>query len=49
MGSVDASGALCGTMGDIGVFSFHQQKNMVTLGEGGMCVTSDSKLHELMV
>jgi dTDP-4-amino-4,6-dideoxygalactose transaminase len=46
--AVDASGRMCGTIGDIGVFSFHQQKNMVTLGEGGMCVTSDPKLRELM-
>ncbi len=27
------------SLGDIGVFSFHQQKNMVTLGEGGMVTT----------
>ncbi len=46
--AVDAGGQMCGTIGDIGVFSFHQQKNMVTLGEGGMCVTSDPKLRELM-
>ncbi len=43
-----AAGRLCGSIGDIGVFSFHQQKNMVTLGEGGMCVTSVPKLRELM-
>ena len=46
--AVDAGGRMCGAIGDIGVFSFHQQKNMVTLGEGGMCVTSDPKLRELM-
>ena len=28
-------GRKAGSLGDIGVFSFHQQKNMVTLGEGG--------------
>jgi galactokinase len=49
VGSVDASGLKCGNIGSVGVFSFHQQKNMVTLGEGGMCVTSDSRLRELMV
>lgn len=48
-GSIDASGARCGTIGDLAVFSFHQQKNMVTLGEGGMCVTNDAALRELMV
>lgn len=49
VGAVDSSGALCGTIGDVGVFSFHQQKNMVTLGEGGMVVTSDARLRELMI
>lgn len=47
--AVDSSGIPCGSIGDIGVFSFHQQKNMVTLGEGGMCVTSNPKLRELMI
>ena len=49
IGAVDASGSPCGGMGDVGVFSFHQQKNMTTLGEGGMCVTSDSAMRDLMV
>ena len=39
-------GRRTGTLGDIGVFSFHQQKNMTTLGEGGMVVTEDQKLYE---
>ena len=26
----------CGTFGDIGCYSFHSQKNLTTLGEGGM-------------
>ena len=34
-------GRKAGSLGDIGVFSFHQQKNMITLGEGGMVTTSD--------
>ena len=38
-----------GALGDIGVFSFHQQKNMVTLGEGGMVTTSNRKLYERML
>ncbi|MBI1388548.1 MAG: aminotransferase class V-fold PLP-dependent enzyme [bacterium] len=28
-------GRRCGTMGDMGVFSFHSHKNITTLGEGG--------------
>ncbi|MCX6620274.1 MAG: DegT/DnrJ/EryC1/StrS family aminotransferase, partial [Acidobacteria bacterium] len=39
-------GRKAGTLGDIGVFSFHQQKNMVTLGEGGMVTTSRTDLYE---
>ncbi|MGA8271609.1 MAG: DegT/DnrJ/EryC1/StrS family aminotransferase, partial [Candidatus Sulfotelmatobacter sp.] len=42
-------GRKAGALGDIGVFSFHQQKNMVTLGEGGMITTSSKKLFENML
>ncbi len=35
-------GRKAGALGTMGVFSFHQQKNMCTLGEGGM-VTTDSR------
>ncbi len=42
-------GRKSGTLGDIGCFSFHQQKNMVTLGEGGMNTTSDRGLYEKML
>jgi perosamine synthetase len=42
-------GRKAGALGDIGVFSFHQQKNMVTLGEGGLCTTSDRGLYERML
>ncbi len=42
-------GRKSGTLGDIGCFSFHQQKNMVTLGEGGMVTTSDRGLFEKML
>ena len=33
----------CGTIGDVGCFSFYPNKNMVT-GEGGMVVTNDDDL-----
>jgi len=42
-------GRRAGALGDIGVFSFHQQKNMVTLGEGGMITTSSRALYERML
>jgi len=42
-------GRRSGTLGDIGVFSFHQQKNMVTLGEGGMLTTNRKDLYERML
>jgi perosamine synthetase len=42
-------GRKAGSLGDIGVFSFHQQKNMVTLGEGGMVVTSNKTYYERML
>jgi len=49
IGAAYQNGSLCGSIGDIGVFSFHQQKNMVTLGEGGMCITNNSNLHQYMI
>jgi perosamine synthetase len=33
-----------GTFGDIGCFSFHAQKNLTTLGEGGMLVLADPNM-----
>ncbi len=42
-------GRKAGSLGDIGVFSFHQQKNMVTLGEGGMVTTRNKELYERML
>ena len=42
-------GRKAGALGDIGVFSFHQQKNMVTLGEGGMITTNDQALYERLL
>jgi len=34
---------MCGTIGDIGCFSFHPRK-IITTGEGGLVVTNDSRL-----
>lgn len=42
-------GRPAGSLGDIGVFSFHQQKNMTTLGEGGMVTTNDAGLYERLL
>jgi dTDP-4-amino-4,6-dideoxygalactose transaminase len=42
-------GRKSGSLGDIGVFSFHQQKNMVTLGEGGMITTRNKAFFESML
>lgn len=42
-------GRKAGVLGDIAVFSFHQQKNMVTLGEGGMITTNSKALFERML
>jgi perosamine synthetase len=39
-------GRMAGSMGAAGCFSFHEQKNMSTLGEGGIVVTDDSALYE---
>ncbi|NNE50969.1 MAG: DegT/DnrJ/EryC1/StrS family aminotransferase [Sulfitobacter sp.] len=40
-------GQLCGTMGDVGVFSFNSYKNM-TSGEGGAVLTRDPQIMERM-
>lgn len=34
-----------GSFGAAGVFSFHQQKNLVTLGEGGMLTTNEDLIY----
>jgi len=39
-------GRKAGSLGHIGCFSFHEQKNMSTLGEGGMVTTDDDALAE---
>jgi len=43
----DYRGKKCGTMGDIGCFSFFSNKNLST-GEGGMLVTKDGALHDCL-
>jgi len=39
-------GRKVGSFGATGCFSFHEQKNISTLGEGGMIVTNDANLFE---
>jgi dTDP-4-amino-4,6-dideoxygalactose transaminase len=36
----------CGTFGDIGCYSFHAQKNLTTLGEGGMMIVNSPQMAE---
>lgn len=40
------NGKRSGSLGHMGVFSFHQQKNMSTLGEGGMVTTNSKEYYE---
>jgi perosamine synthetase len=39
-------GKKVGTIGATGCFSFHEQKNISTLGEGGIVLTNDAKIFE---
>ena len=39
-------GRKAGSIGTAGCFSFHEQKNISTLGEGGMVVTNDPAIYE---
>ena len=41
----DYKGRACGTIGDVGCFSFFTNKNL-SIGEGGMFVTRSQELHE---
>ncbi len=40
------NGKKSGSLADMSVFSFHQQKNMCTLGEGGIVTTDNRDLYE---
>ncbi|MDR1360174.1 MAG: DegT/DnrJ/EryC1/StrS family aminotransferase [Deltaproteobacteria bacterium] len=44
----DIDGQRSGSFADFGVFSFHSHKNLTTLGEGGMLVTADDALADLV-
>lgn len=42
------NGKSCGTFGDFAAFSFHAQKNITTMGEGGMLIVRDNNLSRLV-
>ncbi len=45
---VRIDGRMAGTLGHIGVYSFHSHKNMTTLGEGGMLVARDPEWADIV-
>jgi perosamine synthetase len=44
--AAEYKGRKAGSLGDIGVFSFHSLKNMTTCGEGGMITTNNDEFAE---
>lgn len=47
-GGVGYKGRACGSIGEMGVFSFNQHKNM-SIGEGGAVVTNDAQSHSRLM
>ncbi len=44
----ELDGRRAGSFGDMAIFSFHSQKNLTTLGEGGMLYVRDAALRRLV-
>ena len=42
------NGKKCGSIGDVGCFSFYTTKNMTVCGDGGMVVTDDKKVADMI-
>jgi len=42
-------GERCGSLGDVGCFSFYPTKNLSAFGDGGMVVTQDKKIYEKLL
>jgi len=45
---VEIEGKWAGSFGDFGIFSFHSQKNITTLGEGGMLAVRDKEYADII-